>query len=352
MWEDYLWVALIGVLLGAAELSSRYRDAPLRALVTPAALTYIGLNLLASIICLYLIQAVDLDFKVEDPYKARVTQILVSGFGAMAFFRSSFFVFRVGNQDVSVGPASVLQILLSALDSSVDRVRAEQRAGRVQRIMEGISFSSAKDPLPTIAIALMRNLPREDQDRMRNQVRLLMDPGGPQLPERTKTVALGLAILDVVGEKVLTAAVELVRSDVQANPLLDAASRFLASMPDPPKPVHPDTPSPESSAGGATVPPASGSPPVVSEAPPPNSLASEATTPPVPPGNLPVVAEATSAALQPTQPLLEAPPLESPAGEPTVPPIPPGSVPLVAEEIKPPAKGGDKPPFPPGASGV
>jgi hypothetical protein len=230
MW-DYAWAAAIGALLGAAELSSRYRDAPLRALVTPAALTYIALNLFASIGCLALIHAFDVNFEIKSLDRLRVTQVLVAGFGAMAFFRSSFFVFRAGNQDVSVGPASVLQILLSALDSAVDRVRAEQRALAVAEIIKGVSFLKATDSLPMVAIALMRNLPREDSDRITNHIRLLTGTEGAQLPERAKAVALGLALMDAVGEKVLTSAVELMRSDIEEDPRLKAVEKALTEGP-------------------------------------------------------------------------------------------------------------------------
>jgi len=259
---DYLVVAVIGVVLGVAELSSRYRDAPLRALKTLPALSYISLNLAASVGCLWLIRHLNIDFDIKDPSNRQVTQVLVSGFGAMAFFRSSFFVFRAGNQDISVGPASVLQILLSALDNAVDRVRAEQRAERIEEIMEDVSFGKAKDVLPPIAIALMRNLPREDADRMSHQISVLKE----QLPERTKAVALGLAVLDVVGEKVLRSAVKLVKSDIRRDPrkeeLLKAGYRELLAV-------------------QAVAPP-------LSPQPPPAAPPAEGTgTPPIPPGDIP-----------------------------------------------------------------
>jgi YD repeat-containing protein len=39
---------------------------------------------------------------------ARLTQILMAGVSAMAFFRTSLFVVRAGDRDVGVGPSGFL----------------------------------------------------------------------------------------------------------------------------------------------------------------------------------------------------------------------------------------------------
>jgi len=49
---DYVAAALLGGLVGAGELSSRYRDAPGRALYTRPALFYILLNIAVSVAAL------------------------------------------------------------------------------------------------------------------------------------------------------------------------------------------------------------------------------------------------------------------------------------------------------------
>src|ERR1051326_6179705 len=53
--SDYVAVALLGALVGGAELVSRYRDAPARALYNVPAAVYIFLNVAASGIALAII---------------------------------------------------------------------------------------------------------------------------------------------------------------------------------------------------------------------------------------------------------------------------------------------------------
>jgi hypothetical protein len=54
---DFILVAALGAVVGAAELVSRYRDAPSGALRSAAAAFYIFLNVAASLAALALIRA-------------------------------------------------------------------------------------------------------------------------------------------------------------------------------------------------------------------------------------------------------------------------------------------------------
>lgn len=106
---DYVAVALLGGLVGAGELSSRYRDAPGRALYTRPVLFYILLNIAASVIALALTHTFGWTFGASGkPGDATVrwTQVLVAGIGAMALFRTSLFTVRAGDRDIAVGPGS------------------------------------------------------------------------------------------------------------------------------------------------------------------------------------------------------------------------------------------------------
>jgi len=76
---------------------SRYRDAPQAALYTRPALVYIALNVAASVLALALIRGYSWTFNATGASQ-RWTQILVAGVGAMALFRTSFFVVRAGKR--------------------------------------------------------------------------------------------------------------------------------------------------------------------------------------------------------------------------------------------------------------
>jgi hypothetical protein len=137
-WLDWLAVAALGAIVGASELISRYRDQPGAALRTWPAIVYIGINAVASVVALGLIQ-------VNSWFaQSRWTQILMAGISAMAFFRTSLFVVRAGDRDVGVGPSGFLQIFLSAADRAVDRQRAAARSDAVGVVMKGV-----KTPRPT-----------------------------------------------------------------------------------------------------------------------------------------------------------------------------------------------------------
>lgn len=197
---------------------SRYRDAPARALVTVPALFYLLINALAAISALALIRAFGWTFGLPEAApdaSSRWIQILVAGLGAMAIFRSSLFTVRIGDQDVGVGPSSFLQVVLSAADSAVDRLRGRSRAQTVSRIMRGVSFTKAHTALPTLCLALMQNLPPEEQEQFGNQVKLLRDD--TSMEDYVKVLALGLAVMNVMGQDVLEAAVNTLGAEIKKD---------------------------------------------------------------------------------------------------------------------------------------
>ena len=215
---DYLVVALFGGLVGATELLSRYRDAPFRVIFSKFSIAYIILNLLAAMLALWMVRLFGINFGLDpltDPAKLRWVQILVAGFSAMLLFRSSVFQIRVGEQDVAVGPNSVLDVLLSVLDREVDRERAQKRAAVVAEIMQEVSFRKASDELPVVAFALMQNLPREDQERIANKVLQLGQT--KDLSDAARAYALGLTLMDYVGERVLSSSVELIEEEIKED---------------------------------------------------------------------------------------------------------------------------------------
>lgn len=201
---DAVLVILIGALVGTVELVSRYRDAPTQALLSVAALVYIVVNAAAAYVALALIDAFGLTFGATES-NFQWVRILVAGFGAMALFRSSFFMVNVGDTDVGVGPSSILQTILLAADRGVDRQRARRRAWIVDRAMSNLaSFDQVYGALPTLSLALMQNVTAEEQAELARQIATLK---AANMDDRVKLLSLGLALMNVVGEDVLLAAV-------------------------------------------------------------------------------------------------------------------------------------------------
>jgi hypothetical protein len=208
LYLDYIAVILFGGLVGATELLSRYRDKPFHALTNPFGLIYITVNSVAAMLTLWIIRAFSLDFGLEiDGYALSWVQVMAAGFSSMALFRSSLFVFRVGDQDVNVGPSSVLSILLNVLDREVDRSFSLTRAQVIQEIMKDVSYGQARVNLEFLMSLLLQNLEPEEQAAVNTSLARVEQVD--RLTESAKAVALGLILLDYLGEKSLREAIKL-----------------------------------------------------------------------------------------------------------------------------------------------
>jgi hypothetical protein len=212
---DYVVVGVLGLLVGAAELVSRYKDAPAGALRSGAAIFYMALNVAASLIALALIRVFDWKFGLTVGGAAlRWTQVGVAGTGAMALFRTSLFTLHVGEHDVAVGPGSFLQIFRDAADRATDRLRARARGNIVSKLMEGISYDKASHGLTTYCLALMQNVSDDEQLALTKSLALL---NAADIDPAIKVRILGLSLLNVVGPNVLTAAVDSLRKEMSQD---------------------------------------------------------------------------------------------------------------------------------------
>jgi hypothetical protein len=208
---DFAAAALLGILVGLAELVSRYRDAPQSVLYKPPALVYLVLNGAASGLALALIRAYGWTFGAGAD-TVRWVQLLVAGVGAMALFRTSLFTVRAGDRDIAVGPATFLQIFRDAADRAVDRLRARDRSSKVGDLMDGLDYQKASEGLIPYSLALMQNVPDDEQQKLVQGVKLLdAEPIEPAIKVRI----LGLLLMNVVGPNVLSAAVDALREQLK-----------------------------------------------------------------------------------------------------------------------------------------
>jgi hypothetical protein len=208
---DAVFVFVLGALVGAGELVSRFRDEPTRAIASVPGGLYMAVNGLASAAALVALWVFGWDPVPDSPDQTRLLQIFAAGFGAMAVFRSALFTVRIGSTDVGVGPVAFLQIMLAAIDRAVDRKRARERAERVLAIMDGLRFADLFLSLPAFAFALLQNLSSEEKAAITEQVSKLRDA---QMPEEAKVLNLGLLLMNYVGEGVLKEAVKALRKQL------------------------------------------------------------------------------------------------------------------------------------------
>jgi hypothetical protein len=215
---DYVIVFVVGGFLGLCELLSRYRDEPFRAVLNLPAIAYIMINAGAALLALLLINVWQPDFGLDpakEAEKLRVIRILVAGLGAMAFFRSSIFNFRIGETDVPLGPSLIMQVLLDVTDRAVDRGRAAPRGAVVSEVMVDIDFEKASLALPAYCFALMQNVTKEEQSAIGQQVQAL---NTPNISPPIRSYLLGLVLLNIVGETVLREAIKHLRPHITVPP--------------------------------------------------------------------------------------------------------------------------------------
>lgn len=205
----YFCVVTLGATVGLGELLSRYRDSATRMLLSLPAILYVGINGVASAVALMLFKTFDVTFGLPDSAHAdarAVLLVLASGLGAMAFFRSSFFIVRVGEHDVAVGPGSFLQLVLSAADRAVDRIQGAGRSKVTSQLMRGVSFLRAYQVLPISCLNLVQGVPDTEQESLGQDIQNLLANGA--MSDAAKSFNLGLSLMHVVGEDVLRAAIQ------------------------------------------------------------------------------------------------------------------------------------------------
>ncbi len=213
---SYFAAFVLGSSFGVSELISRYRDEPRRALFSWAALLYIFVNALAAVFALNLIRVFGW-LNEGEPLQIAYRQVLISGFGAMALFRSSLFIFRIGGSEINFGPVFVLQIILGVADRAVDRRRGYSRSSDVSLIMKDVSFEKAQELLPIYCLALMQNLTKDEQEALARDVASIgaTNISDPVAANRQKSVLLGLRLLSVIGTDLLEQAVKSLGDDIK-----------------------------------------------------------------------------------------------------------------------------------------
>lgn len=210
--SDFIFAFAIGMLVGVGELVGRYRDEPAQAIRTRPAYLYSTINGLASAIALVFAHTFHWTFgAAEGTPEGRLMQILVAGFGAMALFRSSLFIYRHEGADIGIGPVAFLEVMLDATDRAVDRHRAQARDKAMASIMGDLALKDVDVALLTLASNVMQNFSIEDQARLATQVKKVRDE--PGLADRIKVIQIGLIVMNVVGEEVLRSIVNTIRRE-------------------------------------------------------------------------------------------------------------------------------------------
>ena len=218
-WVSYTICGVIGGATGIIELVSRYKDDPISAIRCNSAIVYIAVNIIASLISLLLLKTFAAELLGPSGDSATIiTEILVAGLGAMGFLRTSIFNISVASERVAVGPAALLEVLLSAADRAVDRQRASARATAVDDMgWDCVSYKKAKVALPAYCFALMQNVSAKEQTIVSKHINTLEGDKLSTLTSKQKLRLVVLALMNVVGETVLKEAKDGLGKEIEGD---------------------------------------------------------------------------------------------------------------------------------------
>jgi hypothetical protein len=202
----------LGSVIAISEISSRFRDEPVKVLRYPASLIYIALNVMLSLLVLALAYAFNWRFGVapgEPGQTVDITRVLVAGLGAALVLRSSLMTVRVGGKDVNIGPSAAFTTLLDLLEERIDRKRASQRLRL--NYWHDLSFSEDHGALVTlISYSLQRPVER-DADRLGALAADLQKQSS--LSDSVRMDRLCFALLNIAGEVAVEAAADRIRCE-------------------------------------------------------------------------------------------------------------------------------------------
>lgn len=208
---EYILCGAVSASAAAGELLSRYRDDPRALFRSAASWVYLLVNGAVALISLLLIHRFGWDFGGSDPEQVAALQVIAASVGALAVLRSSLLTVHVGDSDVPIGPALVLDLLLGATDREIDRSQAVRRSPVIQEFARAVCFDRALLVLPAACIDLMEGLPASDQVALAARVDRIDQL---ETSQYSKSFLLGLALLKVVGPEVLAAAVSALRPEL------------------------------------------------------------------------------------------------------------------------------------------
>ncbi|MCB8879759.1 hypothetical protein ACELLULO517_05900 [Acidisoma cellulosilytica] len=209
------FVSLLSGLVGFTEIAQRYQDRPVHLITDSPALLYIYLNIASGIGAYGLVLA----FKLfNNTAHGEVYQVLFASFGAVTFFRSSFFTARVNGVDVDIGPATLLKGLLTLTDQSINRWQGAARADLAAKLMKDIAFSKAKGSLTALCLTTMQYITKEQQADVATAIQ--------QLEARSKqeeelSILLGAYLIQLVGPEVVKQSVRALGSTIKSTPVPD-----------------------------------------------------------------------------------------------------------------------------------
>ncbi|HEY1378766.1 MAG TPA: hypothetical protein VGF55_18345 [Gemmataceae bacterium] len=197
--NPYHWAAaLFGVLVGASEVVSRYRDEPGAALFSFPGMIYLAINGGIAAAAFGLLRYYEAAL-VPGLQGDQLLASLLAGFGAMVVMRSKLFNFKTaGGEEFSVGPDAVITIFLRSVDRAIDRWRWVSRQRLVFRSTRGVTFSQRVSDFFKGSLAAYQNLSSEEKAELGRVIDAVA--GQADLDGQLKLMAMAFGFLNISGE--------------------------------------------------------------------------------------------------------------------------------------------------------
>jgi hypothetical protein len=203
-----LCAAILGGVIGGAELAARYRDRPAAAVLSPSGVMYVLVNAAASAIALIAIETVGWRFGLPEPappVSVYFVQVMAAGLGAAALFRVSFALAH--DTGVSLGPIAILHGMLKIVDGALERKRALSRLAHND--LAGLSFARDHAALTELCCHALQRFELAEAQRLGELASDLSRRG--DLTDADKLDCFGLELTRLVGERALRKAAERLR---------------------------------------------------------------------------------------------------------------------------------------------
>lgn len=194
----------LGLVFGASELVTRYKDQPFDAVRRAPAIVYMAVNVATSVgVFAGLVSMHDTVFPgLSLPWLA-----VVSGVGAMTILRSKIFNLRTkGGEDIPIGFEAVLRAFLIAADRGIDRAQAAARNAAADLAIQAhitAGTLGTEDQLKALAAALRadlggyQNVPQDELNGFDKAIEDLMR--ATNTPYRYRCLSLMIAFQQIAG---------------------------------------------------------------------------------------------------------------------------------------------------------
>lgn len=207
----FCYTFLLGMVTAFAEIISKFRDEPIKALRMPHALLYHLLNGAIAAFALK-VMIVFSDAEILANGQQQLKAVVIAGLGSMLIMRSKLFNIKVAGEDVSFGPEQIINIYFRFMEAAIDRLRAQDRIEFVKSKLGNINPVKVFDYAVTMLLA-SQALDEKARKELIDGVKDLKDGELKELSPKLRSYRLGFLLLDNMGENFVTKAFENAPAD-------------------------------------------------------------------------------------------------------------------------------------------